>query len=383
MELKSKEEIQAMTLDEKRLYLGELKQYKAQLEASKDLRMQGAGLKRAAEVMMKNDPTGAFNLMDKAAQTEIDRKRVEQLGMNKTRVAQLEQLWKDATRSLRQARIDRDQPSIKKYEEQIESLESQLAQLAPDTWGVGAPKNKDTDNDAVEKAVSEGNLLVDGAKDSNNDGKIDNVATLEKNIAELVTKYNISEADIQEVYTYLQAKKDEIAGIRAGQLEKSEESRRISSENRTKINDWRAKNKNIIDRLETVAMLGSSFNNLNDKTNQLNVKKIRLRMASNESVNDSDIVNATDFNALQQAANKLGLATSALTVEGAQQDVNAIKEIYITLERMLKDAAGNDKVFINEVNNMLRKYKVPSFNKNTTGGLRTNPTSGSMKDLFK
>lgn len=80
MELKSKEEIQAMTIDEKKLYLGELKQYKAQLEASKGLRQQGAGLKRAAEVMMVNDPTGAFNLMDKAAQTDIDRMRVEQAG---------------------------------------------------------------------------------------------------------------------------------------------------------------------------------------------------------------------------------------------------------------------------------------------------------------
>lgn len=81
MELKSKEEIKVMTLDEKRLYLGELKQYKAQLEASKGLREQGAGLKRASETMMKYNPTGAFDLMDKAAQTEIDRQKVEQAGM--------------------------------------------------------------------------------------------------------------------------------------------------------------------------------------------------------------------------------------------------------------------------------------------------------------
>lgn len=80
MELKSKEEIKVMTLDEKRLYLDELKQYKAQLEASKGLREQGAGLKRASETMMKYNPTGAFDLMDKAAQTDIKR---EQLMKNK------------------------------------------------------------------------------------------------------------------------------------------------------------------------------------------------------------------------------------------------------------------------------------------------------------
>ena len=377
MEIKSKEQIAKMNIDEKRAYLAELEQYREQLMATKSLREQGSGLKRAAETMMKYNPTGAFDLMDKSAQTEIDRKRVEQLGMNKSRVVQLEQLWKDATRSLRQARIDRDQPSIKKYEGQIKALEEQLATLAPDTWGNNKKQFDDDVDGNVSKAVAEGNLLVDSAKDIDKDGKIDDVAKLDKDIAALVTKYNISEADIQEVKTYLQAKKDEIEGIQSGKLEKSEEGRRIANENRARVNDWRSKNKNIIDRLETVAMLGSSFGNLTDKTNQLNVKKIRLRMASNESVNDSDIINATDFNTLQQVARKFNIPISALTEEGAKQDVNAIKAIYIDLERMLKAAAGDDAVFTKEVNNMLNKYKVPSFStaKDTTGGLKLNKPS--------
>lgn len=377
MEIKSKEQIANMDIEAKRAYLAELEQYREQLMATKNLREQGSGLKRAAETMMKYNPTAAFDLMDKSAQTEIDRKRVEQLGMNKSRVVQLEQLWKDATRSLRQARIDRDQPSIKKYEGQIKALEEQLATLAPDTWGNNKKPFDDDVDGNVSKAVAEGNLLVDSAKDIDKDGKIDDVAKLDKDIAALVTKYNISEADIQEVKTYLQAKKDEIEGIQSGKLEKSEEGRRIANENRARVNDWRSKNKNIIDRLETVAMLGSSFGNLTDKTNQLNVKKIRLRMASNESVNDSDIINATDFNTLQQVARKFNIPISALTEEGAKQDVNAIKAIYIDLERMLKAAAGDDAVFTKEVNNMLNKYKVPSFStaKDTTGGLKLNKPS--------
>jgi hypothetical protein len=116
MELKSKEEIASMTLGEKKVYLEELKQYRDQLVASKGLREQAAGLKRASETMMKYNPTGAFDLMDKAAQTEIDRQRVMLQGQNKTRKAQLEQLWKDNTRALTQARKDQESPDvIKKY----------------------------------------------------------------------------------------------------------------------------------------------------------------------------------------------------------------------------------------------------------------------------
>lgn len=216
MELKSKEEIKAMTLDEKRLYLGELKQYKAQLEASKGLREQGAGLKRASETMMKYDPTGAFDLMDKAAQTEIDRKRVEQQGLNKTRKAQLEQLWKDNTRALTQARKDQESPEvIKKYEDNIAAIETQLKEIDPDTWGASVGGGT---KENVEKAVAEGKELVKKAVDVTDingvkgaDGIIDNIALLESTISDLRTKYGISSSDLSPVLSYLESRKDEIS----------------------------------------------------------------------------------------------------------------------------------------------------------------------------
>lgn len=219
MELKSKEEIASMTLGEKRVYLEELKQYREQLVASKGLREQGAGLKRASETMMKYNPTGAFDLMDKAAQTEIDRKRVEQQGLNKTRKAQLEQLWKDNTRALTQARKDQESPEvIKKYEDNIAAIETQLKEIDPDTWGASVGGGTGGTKENVEKAVAEGKELVKKAVDVTDingvkgaDGIIDNIALLESTISDLRTKYGISSSDLSPVLSYLESRKDEIS----------------------------------------------------------------------------------------------------------------------------------------------------------------------------
>ena len=210
MELKSKEELSKMSLADKKSYLIELEGQLNLLESGETLRKQSGGFQAAAEAMMPYDPTGAFNLMNKKAQTDIDRQRVMQQGQNKSRVIQLEQLWKDATRSLRQARIDRDQPSIAKYEAQIASLETQLSSLSPDTWGESAPKEVVV-NGNVDKAISEGKDLIESAKDVKpRDGVIDDYAKIELNIKELVKKYNISDSDMQEVYGYLKSKADQI-----------------------------------------------------------------------------------------------------------------------------------------------------------------------------
>ena len=83
MEIKSKEQIANMDIEAKRAYLAELEQYREQLVATKSLREQGSGLKRAAETMMKYNPTGAFDLMDKSAQTDIKRDQLlRNKGMN-------------------------------------------------------------------------------------------------------------------------------------------------------------------------------------------------------------------------------------------------------------------------------------------------------------
>lgn len=102
MEIKSKEQIANMDIDEKRTYLTELEQYREQLVATKNLREQSSGLKRAAETMMKYNPTGAFDLMDKSAQTDIKRDQLlRNKGMNPEEVRR--QLRINADRESRMA----------------------------------------------------------------------------------------------------------------------------------------------------------------------------------------------------------------------------------------------------------------------------------------
>lgn len=359
-----------MTLDEKKARLQELKMELARLESGEKLRSQGAGLQAAAESMMVNDPMSAFDLMDKAAQTDIDRDKVMLMGQTKSRITQLEQLWKDATRALRQARVDRDQPSIKKYEEQVASLESQLATMAPDTWGTH-PQNKTTEDGNIKLAVAEGNAYIDQAKDVNRDGKIDNVAKLEKDIATLVTKYNISEADIQEVHTYLQAKKDEIAGLKEGALVNSDEARRQASElDRridTKYPDIR---KSITTANALLRIIPEGDRGLGSARNEA-VKKLS-RMASDEALTASDFGQALGRSGILSTLTEW-TKTNVNVTDAEWSDLktrlnSAIDGVRSRRTQAVRDFSGADKA--------LEQVNTPSNNKNTRGGLKTANVNG-------
>lgn len=73
MELK---DTKNMSLAEKKAYLEELKQQRQLIASGEQLRRQSGGFQAAAEAMMPYDPTGAFNLMDKKAKTDIDRQEL-------------------------------------------------------------------------------------------------------------------------------------------------------------------------------------------------------------------------------------------------------------------------------------------------------------------
>lgn len=229
MELK---DTKNMSLEEKKAYLQELKLERQRIASGEPLRRQSSGFQAAAEAMMPYDPTGAFNLMDKRAQTDIDRQRLMMQGQNKTRKTQLEQLWKDNTRALTQARKNQESPDIiKKYEDNIAAIETQLKEIDPYTWGasVGGGSGAGGTKENVEKAVAEGKELVRNAvdvKDINGakgaDGIIDDIALLETTISDLRTKYGISSADLSPVVNYLESKKDEIDKGYKAKLEKED-----------------------------------------------------------------------------------------------------------------------------------------------------------------
>lgn len=77
MELK---DTKNMSLEEKKAYLQELKLERQRIASGEQLRRQSSGFQAAAEAMMPYDPTGAFNLMDKKAKTDIDREEMLRKG---------------------------------------------------------------------------------------------------------------------------------------------------------------------------------------------------------------------------------------------------------------------------------------------------------------
>lgn len=76
MDIKTKDQLAQMSLDDKKAYLVKLKQQRDLIASGETLRKQSGGFREAAEAMMPYDPAGAFNLMDKQAKTDIDRQEL-------------------------------------------------------------------------------------------------------------------------------------------------------------------------------------------------------------------------------------------------------------------------------------------------------------------
>ena len=389
MEIKSKKQIANMDIGAKRAYLAELEQYREQLVATKSLREQGSGLKRAAETMMKYNPTGAFDLMDKSAQTEIERKRVEQLGMNKSRVVQLEQLWKDADRSLRQAKVDRDQPSITKYTELKNSLESQLRQLAPDTWGanpsVDDPKKDPDEKGDVEKAVTEGKTIVEGAKDvAPRNGVIDDYDKRKLAIQGLVKKYNISDPDIKEVYDYLESKakliSDDFNAFENAD-QKAYERNKATLDN--KIDGWKSDVtawKEI--RRKAISAI-SNYRNHNFGGSQTITMKALLGDALSEQ--ERSVMAGKGYGSSVFGGIWTKLTNSATPV--SKEDAEKVLRGLVDFVNSLASDFGsfkNNKYVLDGLGLTRENMNPLSFNsKNTEDGLRTGKQTGSSNDLDK
>lgn len=138
MELKTKDEIARMSLDEKKAYLQELKQQRAILASGEILRRQSGGLQAAAETMMKYDPTGAFNVLDKKTKTDIDRQELmlKAGGESKTKLL-------DEMKALTYAISTSKDPA------QTELLQRQLTAINTqylDKFGVGEMEGADVGN---------------------------------------------------------------------------------------------------------------------------------------------------------------------------------------------------------------------------------------------
>lgn len=161
MELKTKEQIANMDIDEKRTYLTELEQYREQLMATKNLREQSSGLKRAAETMMKYNPTGAFDLMDKSAQTDIKRDQLlRNKGMNPEEVR-------------RQLRINADRESRMALDQGLTKAEQSMYRKRANVYLAESEK----DDPSLQQAAIDVGMLIRGGKGGGTGGTGDTVDT--------------------------------------------------------------------------------------------------------------------------------------------------------------------------------------------------------------
>ena len=174
---------------------------------------------------------------------------------------------------------------------------------------------------------------------------------------------SVKDPDVANAYAHIDdiiqaAKTKYDADVAAGKIAK-EDLQTAKGDIEKKLSTFKTDNTAKIAQVKAVSLLRNSFSDLNNRTNQLNVKKIRLRMASNEAVNNADIIQSNDFNALQQAASKLGLEISPLTEAGAQEDVNFIKNTYSTILSDLDNVASDDKDIAKFVNDLKKANPLP------------------------
>lgn len=372
MELKN---IQGMTLDEKKAYLAELIAERDRIASGEQLRKQSGGLQAAAEALMPYDPMSAFDLMDTKANTDIKRDKLLSDGTNKSQLTRLEQLWKDNTRALLEARkTGQDRTIIKQYEDNIARLELQLKDLSPETWGdiVATPTDSERQT-RVDNAIAEGKQIVNASPDKNNDGVIDDEASRRATIKALKDKYNISDDDIKPVLDFYEGKISELAKVKTAKTDADQLAYdRNKDRNDAKIQGWKSDVtawKEI--RRKAISAI-SNFKNHNFGASQTITMKALLGDALSEqerSVMASKGYGSSIFGGLwsklTNSATPVTEADAEKVIKGLIDYVNSLRGDFKGLEnnKYVLDGLGLDKSYMAPI----------SFtsNKNTTGGLKT------------
>lgn len=148
------------------------------------------------------------------ARMELMQAKMEAKANAGSSLEELQQLWKENQRALVQARKDQDKSSTKMYEDNIARLLPILQEKAPSVWGT-PPKKKDEvpppevpggsgeptpKQSALKEAYSQVDLLVD----DNENGILDNLKTVDREIKAIRDKYGVSDSDMQDVYSQIE-----------------------------------------------------------------------------------------------------------------------------------------------------------------------------------
>ena len=365
-------DIKTMSLEEKKMYLEELKAERQRIVSGEQLRKQSGGFQAAAEAMMPYDPTGAFNLMDKRAKTDIDRQEMMMKGVGDSKTKLLNEM-----KALTYAISTTTDPAQK------ELLNAQLTAINAEYLDkFGAGKSTTPPDDGPDAWLNEyiKNIALDSyGKNANGTIKnktqlISDIKTAAKakgftvlaNSKTIDDRVNAIDNDLENAY---KAKTD----VESDTLEKQSKVMQLSQSQidnayknlDDKYPNLREKGIDLVNSAITFVAAGdqgdiSARNNL--------VKKIS-RMGSDEALSETDFGRALG---LSLGANFLNRISNALTnanlpiTDDQWQKLRTFAETYTNEMRgVVKEADPSGK--------LLRPIKPFPGSKNLSDGLRTTP----------
>jgi hypothetical protein len=158
----------------------------------------------------------------------------------KKKTRELEQLWKDANRSLNHARSIGDTANIEYYENLQKKLMVPLSQLRPEIWGSGSPTETATTTEATVETPSADfteirTQVQAGAVDTDNDGIIDNVSNWKDGVTQWARKQGVptNSPEYIDLLAYMDNLEAEVAKKKDAKLSKEDLAYRRQREKKT------------------------------------------------------------------------------------------------------------------------------------------------------
>ena len=148
---------------------------------------------------------------------------------------ELQQLWKDNTRALTEAKRIQDPVGTKLYQDNLDRLLPLLQEKAPAVWGqkkggeTTAPGGETVDTEEFSKrkasAKSEVATMLKSGVDADSDGNLDNFIALKAELDNIREKYNLSDADMAASNRLFDALVDQTSKVAKAKRDKLESDR--------------------------------------------------------------------------------------------------------------------------------------------------------------
>jgi len=376
-------DVKNMSLADKKMYLEELKVERQRIASGEQLRQQSGGFQAAAEALMPYDPTGAFNLMDKRAKTDIDRQEMMMKGVGDSKTKLLNEM-----KALTYAISTTTDPAQK------ELLNTQLTAINAeylDKFGAGKTTATPTDgapdswlNDYIKTiSLSSYGKNADGTIQNKSQliSDIKNAAkskgfTVLANSKTIDDRINAIDNDLANAYKAKTGVESDVLEKRAKQINLTQ----TQIDNAYKNLD--AKYPKLRDEGIDLVNSAITFVNAGDKgdipaRNNL-VKKI-ARMGSNEALSETDFGRALGrslgMNFVDRVTNALTNANMPIT-DAEWQKLRSFAETYTNeMRTVVKEADPSGT--------LLRPIKPFPNRMNLTDGLRTETKTPTTKNPLR